>query len=56
MDVVKFTQKNLDQIIQLVFQAQTQKRELSLSGDKFKAQFFDVYYDRSHIEYYNFCQ
>ncbi len=57
IDVVWFTWKDLDQIIQSVLQAQTLKEEsLSLSGDKFKAKSPDVYHSKFYIECYNFCQ
>ena len=54
LNVGQYTQKNLHQIILLVFQAQTSKRRSP--EDKFKADSPDVYCNRSHIECYNFCQ
>ncbi len=55
IDITRFTWKNLDQIIELIFQAQTLKGRSSF-GDKFKAKSPDIYHDRFHIECYNFCQ
>ncbi len=54
IDVVHYTKKDLQQIIQLVFQAQISKKRSS--GDKLKVRSPDVYCGRSQIECYNFCQ
>lgn len=54
MDILRFTQKDLDQIIQLVFRAQIQKEKSSLFENKLKTKNSDVYCRRFHIEYYHF--
>ncbi len=53
MDDIQLIWKNLDQIIELDFQAPTPKR--NLFNDKLKAKSLDVYYSKFQIEYYNFC-
>lgn len=53
-DVAWFMQKDQDQIILTVLQAQTLKR--GQGRDKFKAKSLDVYCNKSHIECYNFRQ
>ncbi len=50
-DVVRYTQKDMDHLLQTFFQALKDG-----SGNKLKAKISDVYCGRSHIEYYNFCQ
>ena len=53
--IAKYTEENLHRIFRIVLLAQAPSsngpREKSL-----KARLFDVYCDKSHIEYYNFCQ
>ena len=50
-DVAQYMQKDMDHLFQTFFQALKGRFE-----DKFKAKTLDVYYNRSHIECYNFCQ
>ncbi len=45
MNIAKFIQKDLDQIIQLVFQAQTLEEGLSLSENKLKVKSANIYPD-----------
>lgn len=52
-DVVQFTKRNLQQIIQLILQALILKKWSS--KNKLKAKSLDVYCAKSHLEYYNFC-
>ncbi len=54
IDAVHYTEKDLQQIIQLVFQAQTSKQESF--EDKFKARSSNVYCGKSDIWCYNFYQ
>ncbi len=54
INIAQFIWKNLDQIIQSVFQVQILKKRSF--GNQLKAKSLDVYCDRSHIKYNNFCQ
>ncbi len=56
IDVVCFTRKDLDQIIESVFQVQTQKRRLLSFREKLKVITPNIYHSRFYMEYYNFCQ
>ena len=49
-DVARYTQKNMDHLFQMFFQAK------GGSGDKLKAKTLDVNRGRSYMECYNFCQ
>lgn len=53
LDIAQYTQKNLNQIIQSVFQAQTSKKRSF--ENKIKAKSLNVYCDRSYMECDNFC-
>lgn len=55
-DVAWFTQKNLDQVIQAVFQAQAPKEESLFLRYKLKSKFFNIYHENTHMECYNFRQ
>ncbi len=49
-DVAQYTQKDMDHLLQMFFQASKDG-----SGDKLKAKTPDVYRNRSYMECYNFC-
>ncbi len=54
IDAIRYIKKDLQQIIQFVLQNQISKR--GLFRDKLKVRSPHIYYDKFHIEYYNFCQ
>lgn len=53
VNITQYTKKNLEQVIQIVFQAQTLKEK---TQDKiFKAKLPNIYCGKFYLEYYNFC-